>query len=192
MEDSRCRLLIPLLLLSACNQAQSGEVSEVNGGGADHSLTREPTDTTPARSADGAPGPTAMAPVEMGEDGGAPKLDSEITSPSEGMSAQSIPEWEAGVPAELATDSARCVRTSAASSTEACHVAIECHPRYNPGRLMNTCTYVHGDNQHVCTCVWIGIESHLSVFFFKNVPYPGDGLEPCVASMEECARLHTE
>lgn len=189
MEDLRHRL-IPLLMLSACSQAQSDEVSESSGDRADDSPAPGPVEMTPARSNDGGPGPTT-APVEMGQDGGASNPDTGAESSSETVGVASLPEWEAGVPAELAADTARCVLTSASFSNESCQLAIECDPEHNPGRLMSTCRHEPEGSQHLCACSWVG-ENNLSRIFFDDTPYPGDALEPCVASMEKCARIHTE
>ncbi len=177
------RLLVPLLLLSACGQAQKDEVSEVNGG----SFPRGPAAIADA----GASGSAAMAPVETGQDGGAPSLDAGPASSPESMNYDSIPEWEAGVPPELAEDTSRCVFTDAHSSGASCQLAIECDPEHNPGRLMSTCKVNPESGEYLCACTWVG-ENDAWRIFFESDPYPGDNVEPCVISMEACARSHTE
>lgn len=179
----RSRLLFSVLLLSACGQAQEdevSEVSEVNGGSAGDTFPRAPAAMASESSDAETSGSAAMATP--------PSLDSGTVSSS--MAYDAIAGWEEGVPAELAADASRCVFVDAFSSATSCQLAIECDPEHNPGRLMSTCSEAES-GQYLCACTWVG-KNYSSRIFFESDPYPGNDVEPCVASMEACARIHTE
>jgi hypothetical protein len=100
----------------------------------------------------------------------------------------SIPEWEDGVPEELADGELQeCTFGLGSYDARSCALLVSCEDEYRQGAYAAACYRDRGASANECVCTWV---DPIGSAELMSASYRGDEIDPCIQVMAECARVH--